>query len=41
MRDYDVTEGSGVNVEVAVLSGTLEREVVVMVSTSDDTAEGK
>ena len=41
MSDYEVPEGSVVPVEIAVLSGMLEREVVVMVSTSDDTAQGK
>ena len=40
MRDYEVTEGSVVPVEIAVLSGMLEREVVVVVSTADDSAEG-
>ena len=40
MRDYEVTEGSVVPVEIAVLDGILEREVVVVVSTADDSAEG-
>lgn len=41
VTDYDVVEGSGVSVEVAVLNGVvLDREVVVMVATSDDNAEG-
>ena len=40
MRDYEVTEGSVVPVEISVLSGILGREVVVIVSTVDDSAEG-
>ena len=39
---YNVSEDSGsVNVTVAVLSGTLDRDVEVSVSTVDDSAPGR
>ena len=39
--NYTVTEGGIVNLELEVLSGNLDREVVVSVSTADGTAQGK
>ena len=40
-RNYTVTEGGTVNLELEVLSGNLGREVEVSVSTADGTAQGK
>ena len=40
-RNYTVTEGGTVNLELEVLSGNLGREVVVSMSTADGTAQGK
>ena len=40
-RNYTVTEGGTVNLELEVLSGNLGREVEVNVSTADGTAQGK
>ena len=40
-RNYTVTEGGTVNLELEVLSGNPGREVVVSVSTADGTAQGK
>ncbi len=38
--NYSIVEGGSVNIAVEVLSGVLEREVIIRVDTADGTAQG-